>query len=84
MSIEPTPGNGGSAIKARNRGLRKDAREYLRRVADVSQDMQGVAENNQAYVSDHAADCVHRENIQGVVVVEEELELGRKIANSSA
>jgi hypothetical protein len=43
-----------------------------------------VQEDIQTYVSDYTADCVHRKNIQRVIVAEEELELGREIANCSA
>jgi hypothetical protein len=67
VTIEPTPGNVGNAISTCNRGLRKDPREYLR-VAGESQDVQEVAEYNQTYVSDDAADRMYRENIYGIIV----------------
>jgi hypothetical protein len=65
VTIEPTTGDGGNAISTCNRGLRKNPREYLR-VGDESQE---VAEYNQTYVSDDAANCMHRENIHGIIVI---------------
>ena len=84
VSVEPTPANAGKTIKACNRGLGEDSREYLRRVVSSPQDTQGVTEHDQTYVSDETAHCVHRKNIQCIIAVEIEFELGRKVANSSA
>jgi hypothetical protein len=83
VTVEPTPGNDGKTIKACNRGLRENSRENLRAVG-LPQDMRGVTEHSQTYVSDDTADCVHRKNIQCVIAADVELELGRKVANRSA